>query len=203
MAPDGHAGFLARVPVSVPEALEIAAALVGIVSVWLAAREHVVSWPLGLLNVLAYAVIYWTARLYANAGLQVAYVVLNGLGWWRWRHGGAVALSVTRTPLREVPGLVGAVVALTVGLHTLLASAGGASPWLDAALTAGSLVAQWQLTRKRADTWGWWIVINIGYLAMLSEQGLWASVVQYAVFLLIAIDGHRRWWRDTRTALAP
>lgn len=184
-------------PVATAEWVEIAAAALGIASVWLAAREKVLSWPLGLLNVLAYAGIFWGARLYANAGLQVGYLLLNALGWWRWRHGGAADLPVTRTPRRAFPLLAASVAALSVALYVPLARAGGTAPALDATLTAASLVAQWQLTRKRADTWAWWIAINVGYLVLLVGQGLWPSVVQYAVFLGIAVDGHRRWWRDT------
>jgi nicotinamide mononucleotide transporter len=185
-----------------PDPFELAAALLGIASVWLASREHVASWPLGLLNVAAYAVIFFHARLFANAGLQVAYLALNTLGWWRWRRGGGAALAVTRTPIRDIPWLAVAGLALAAALYGPLARAGGAAPALDAALTAASLVAQWQLTRKRADTWAWWIVINVGYLVLLSTQGLWPSVGQYAVFLAIAVDGHRRWWRDTRGPVA-
>lgn len=186
-----------------PDPLELVAAVLGVASVYLAAREHVASWPLGLLNVAAYAVIFWRARLFANAGLQVAYFALNLLGWWRWRRAGADALPITRTPRMTWGLLAAAAVGLTLVLHGPLARAGGADPWADAGLTAASLVAQWQLTRKRADTWAWWIVIDLGYVALLARQALWPTVAQYAVFLAIAIDGHRRWWRDTPAPAAP
>lgn len=174
-------------------AFEWGAAALGIASVWLATRERVASWPLGLANVAAYAVIFWQARLYANAGLQVAYFALNAVGWWRWRRAGRAALAITRTPPRARAGLMVVVVLLAGALYPILANAGGAAPALDAALTAASLVAQWQLTAKRAETWAWWIVVNVGYVGLLATQGLWPSVLQYAVFLGLAVHGHRHW----------
>jgi nicotinamide mononucleotide transporter len=152
-----------------------------------------------LVNVAAYAGIFVHARLYANAALQVAYFGLNVLGWWRWTRGDGPAAPVTRTSGREGVVLALIVVTLAVGLHAVLAQTDSAAPWADAALTAASLVAQWQLTRKRADTWGWWVVINCGYVALLASARLWASLVQYAVFLGIAVAGHRRWWSAGKT----
>lgn len=184
-------------------AFEWVAAALGIASVWLATRERVASWPLGLLNVAAYAVIFWQARLFANAGLQVAYFALNTVGWWRWHRADGQALPITRTPPRLGAVLALTVVALAGVLYPLLRHAGGAAPELDAALTAMSLVAQWQLTAKRADTWAWWIVVNVGYVGLLATQGLWPSVVQYAVFLGLAVHGHRQWRVAATESAAP
>lgn len=177
-----------------PSPLETVAAAFGVVSVWLAARGHVLNWPAALVNVLLYAIVFWQARLYANAGLQVVYAALSVAGWVHWRGGGDPP-PVTRTPRRVWWGLVAAALAATVVVRLALRATDAAAPWPDAALTGLSLVAQWQLTRKRADTWAWWIAVNVGYVAFLSTQRLWATVAQYALFLGIAIDGHRRWHR--------
>lgn len=183
-----------------PAWIEPLAAGFGVVSVWLASRERVASWPLALVNVALYAAIFLHARLYANAALQVAYFGLSLMGWWRWTRGTAADAPVARTSPREWLWLGGTALALTLGLRLALQYTDSAAPWPDALLTGASLVAQWQLTRKRADTWAWWIVINVGYVALLGSQGLWASVAQYAVFLGIAVSGHRRWWRATDTS---
>lgn len=177
-----------------PAPLEVVAAAFGVAAVWLAARGHVLNWPAALVNVLLYAWIFWQARLYANAGLQVVYAALSVAGWIHWRGGGAPP-PVTRTPRRAWWGLVATALLGTVAVRLALRATDAAAPWPDAALTGLSLVAQWQLMRKRADTWGWWIVVNLGYITFLGGQRLWATVAQYAVFLGIAVHGHRRWHR--------
>ena len=47
-------------------------------------RQHIANWPVGIVNVLLLMVTFWTAGLYADAGLQVVYVLLGAYGWWQW-----------------------------------------------------------------------------------------------------------------------
>ncbi len=60
----------------------------GVVTVWLLVRQHILNWPVGILNVVLLMVVFWSAGLYADAGLQVVYIVLGLYGWWAWRYGG-------------------------------------------------------------------------------------------------------------------
>jgi nicotinamide mononucleotide transporter len=46
--------------------------------VWLAVRENVWNFPIGMANVAAFFVLFLQTRLYADAGLQVAYFFLGG-----------------------------------------------------------------------------------------------------------------------------
>ena len=75
----------------------------GVVNVWLVARQHIANWPIGIANVLLLMLLFWTAGLYADAGLQVVYVVLGAYGWWHWLFGGErrSRLTVARTGHRE------------------------------------------------------------------------------------------------------
>ena len=63
--------------------------LTGATSVWLAVKENVWNWPIGIANSAFFLVLFWTAHLYANSGLQVLYIGLGLYGWWNWRYGGA------------------------------------------------------------------------------------------------------------------
>ena len=60
----------------------------GLVNVWLLVRQHILNWPLGILNVLLLMVVFWSAGLYADASLQIVYVALGLYGWWAWLWGG-------------------------------------------------------------------------------------------------------------------
>ena len=189
--------------------LELVASLFGAVSVWLSARQHIWSWPTAIVNVLLSAVVYYRTRLYSDAGLQIVYFVLSVYGWYEWLYGGAdrTELPVSRTPRRRVPLLVvlGALAALALGLFTttqtdVLQHNPRWVPWVDATLTATSLVAQWMMTRKLVENWALWIAVDVVYVPMLAYKGLYAFAVLYAVFLGLAVRGHLDWWRDLRAS---
>ena len=52
-----------------------------------------------------FLVLFWTARLYADASLQIVYLVLGFMGWWEWLHGKfqMLNLTVSQTPTAPVP----------------------------------------------------------------------------------------------------
>ena len=64
---------------------EVVGFVTGGICVWLAVRQHVWTWPIGLANNAVYFVLFfWHARLYADAGLQLVYFALGVFGWWSW-----------------------------------------------------------------------------------------------------------------------
>jgi len=68
--------------------LEAAGVVTGVLGVWLTVRQSLWCWPVSLLNVSLYAIVFFRARLYADVGLQAVFFVLCALGWWRWLHPG-------------------------------------------------------------------------------------------------------------------
>ena len=49
------------------------AVFITLLAVWLTTRQIVWCWPLGMVSVTLYAVVFWQARLYADMGLQALY----------------------------------------------------------------------------------------------------------------------------------
>ena len=172
--------------------LELFAAVVGALSVFLSARQSLWAWPTAIVNVVSYAVVFFGAKLYADMGLQVVYAVLSCYGWYEWRFGGAerTPLPVTRTPARRWPLLVVIAAACTLLVGGGLARWTDASiPYMDAALTAVSLVAQWMMTRKLLENWLVWIAVDLVYVPVFISRGLHVTAALYAVFLGLAIAG--------------
>ena len=186
-------------------ALEIVATLFGIISVWLSTREHVWSWPTALVNVLLSVPVYYAAKLYSDMGLQVVYAALSLYGWYEWQHGGEnrTELHVSRTPRRQVPALVLVGLVAAVILGTVSARLTDASwPYLDASLTAASLVAQWMMTRKLLENWVVWIAVDVVYVPLLAVKHLYEFAFLYLIFLGLAVAGHVEWRRSLRARLA-
>ena len=179
--------------------LEIIAAVIGAVSVYLSVRQNIWSWPTAIVNVVVYAVVFYQSKLYADMGLQVIYAGLSVYGWYEWLYGGAnrTELHVSRTSSRL--GATLAVIALVGSalLGTLLWRATDAAlPFMDASLSSTSLVAQWMMTKKKLENWLVWITVDVLYIGMFIFKHLYVTAGLYAVFLVLAVRGYVDWRRS-------
>jgi nicotinamide mononucleotide transporter len=183
---------------------EIAGFAAGAVSVLLYVRQSVWAWPVGLINSACWLVLFWSSRLYLNAGLQVLYIGLGVVGWYWWARGrdGGGDLAVSRTPRALGLGLLGLAVVATLGLWWAMAAVGDASPFLDAATAVVSLVAQYMLTRKLIENWWLWIAVDVVYLFMYSSQQLYLTAALQIGFIALCVAGVRQWRASLNTNIS-
>jgi nicotinamide mononucleotide transporter len=181
--------------------LEAASFVTGAVCVWLTVRENIWNFPIGLLNVITFSVVFFRAGLFADAGLQVVYFTLGCIGWYMWLFGGArhTKLKIARASQTEISIIAVFVVGMTLGLWKLLSHVGGSASFWDALTTTLSLASQWLLNRKRLESWIGWIVVDVIYVPLYLYKSLYLTAVLYAVFLCMAVIGLRQWhasWRQ-------
>lgn len=179
--------------------LEIVAVLINVLGVWLTTQRIRWCWPVSVVAVLLYAWIFFDAKLYSDTLLQIIFAFLQGYGWWRWSQGGLDhgKVHVARLPLRDavlgaIAGIIGTV--LLGGLMSSFTDA--AVPWLDACLTAFSLVASVWAARKYVASWALWIALDVVYVGMYLSKDLQLTAGLYAGFVLLAFYGYRSWKRD-------
>ena len=178
--------------------VELIGAALSAWAVWLVAQRRPWCWPIGLLSVLVYAWVFVHARLYSDALLQLAFAVLIGYGWYRWlQHMGEDGrVELAALPRRQAMAhlLLGALGALALGaaMHSWT---NAALPWLDAALTAFSLVAQWWQARRHVAAWWLWIAVDVIYVGEYLYKHLLITSVLYAGFVVLAVIGLRSWQR--------
>ncbi|MFP6799314.1 MAG: nicotinamide riboside transporter PnuC [Pseudomonas sp.] len=179
--------------------LEIIASVLGVWAVWLTVQQNRWCWPLGLLMVLMYTWIFYDGKLYSNMLLQGVYAVLQGYGWWQWTRGGishrGVQVSRLSPPSIVISLAIGAVGALVLG-YLMATFTDAAAPWQDAALSAFSLVAQVWMAQKRVECWPLWIVLDLLFVALFVQQGLYPTAALYGLFTLLAVNGWLTWRRD-------
>ncbi|MGA1343138.1 MAG: nicotinamide riboside transporter PnuC [Hyphomonas sp.] len=181
--------------------LEAAAFITGVICVWLVVRQSIWNFPLGLLNVAAYAWIFYEYRLYADSGLQVVYFCLNLAGWYLWLFGGKnrTALRVRRTSAREL-ALIALLIAATTGLlWWILGKLGGAAKFWDALTTSISLSAQWLQSHKKLECWHLWILADVIYVPLYISRGLNLTALLYGIFLCMAVMGLLAWQKSVKT----
>jgi nicotinamide mononucleotide transporter len=181
------------------ESVAVVMTLVGIV---LTIKEKISCWPVAIVGILAYLVVFIRARLYADAALQPIYVVQNIYGWWYWARGGVrgageapIVVLGSRSRIAWLAGT--AAVSLVVGA-ALARWTNAAAPYADATLSTTSLVANWLLARKVLENWWLWIAVNVGYVILFWKKHLALSAGLYAILLALAVAGLIEWQRSRR-----
>ncbi len=181
--------------------LEAFSFVTGAVCVWLTVKENVWNFPISLVNVAAFGIVFTRAQLYADAGLQAVYFVLTIIGWYLWLYGGEgrTELHIGRAPWRELAIVSVIGVLLTIALTVYLRRVNDAMPFWDAFTTVVSLCAQWFLNRKYLENWHFWIFVDVIYIPMYAYKGLYLTSFLYLVFLVMATIGLVEWLRRWRS----
>mgnify|MGYP000636574124 CR=1 FL=1 len=183
--------------------LELFAAALGVIAVWLTVKQNPWCWPIGLVMVLLYTWIFYDVKLYSDMLLQVVYAVLQLYGWWQWTRRGAMADG------RQVTSLGGGALTLSLAVGVVVSLVLGAAmahftdaaqPRLDAALTGFSLVAQVWMAQKRVQCWPLWIVLDVIFVGLFLYKALYLTAALYALFTLLAVQGWRDWRADPALA---
>ena len=86
--------------------IEIVAALLGLACVALGVRRSLLTYPFGIGAVALLGAVFFDARLYSDAGLQLFFVAANLYGWREWRRSigrtGAVVVGAMTMRLASV-----------------------------------------------------------------------------------------------------
>jgi nicotinamide mononucleotide transporter len=177
--------------------LELTGAVTAALGVWLTTRRLLICWPITLVSIFIYMVVFFRAGLFSDALLQVFFVVFTFYGWWHWWRGVRDEGKVRVVPLPASNLLIALVfgVAGSFVLGTLAKRLHAALPYLDAMLMSYSLVATWWQARKHIANWWLWIIVDAIYVGEYIYKDLWPTALLYAAFVPLAILGLRDWRR--------
>ena len=64
--------------------IEIIAVFSGIISVWLAKKENILLYPVGILSVSLWIYLCWVGEIYGQAVINLFFLVMNIYGWYNW-----------------------------------------------------------------------------------------------------------------------
>lgn len=184
---------------------EVAAATLSASAVWLTTRRSPWCFPVGLLSVSVYIWVYFGARLYSEVLLQCIWVAMLVTGWLRWlRHldgTGHVRVAALAPRLAAIHLLAGIGGGLALG-YAMHRWTNASLPWLDAMLTALSLVGQLWQNRRHVAAWWMWIAVDLVYIGMFVNKHLFVTALLYAGFVALAVKGLRDWRRAARREAA-
>ncbi|MCF8217569.1 MAG: nicotinamide riboside transporter PnuC [Bacteroidales bacterium] len=185
--------------------IELLAMALGLVSIVLQIKQNLWLWPVNIVMVSLYIIVYIDARLYADMSLQVYYLIMSVYGWFYWLYGrknrkDQKQVPVTRTRKKVWPFLILATIALFVIISYILVNYTDSDvPYLDAFTTSLSFVATWMLARKLIENWIIWIVVDAVSVGLYIFKGLFPTTVLFLVLTILAFKGYHEWKKELNT----
>lgn len=175
--------------------LEIIANGVNAISVLLAAWNSIHTWWTGIIGCVLFGVMFYLSQLYADATLQVFFIVTCILGWWHWMKGKAGdEAPIRRTSLPLFASCIAGAI-LVAGLYgwVLHAFTDAYMPFIDASVLSFSILAQFLLMARRIETWLCWCLVDTIAVPLFLSRGLYVTAGLYALFWCNTFWGYYRW----------
>ena len=177
--------------------IEIIAAVFGAVGVWLAVKQHIWNWWVSLVSVIIYVYIFAKALLYADAGVEIIYILLTFYGVRNWKNGtDNTNLKVSKSTELQLVTYGVLIIVSTVIIAQVLALLGSSMLWLDALTASMSLVATYMMARKQLEHWLIWIVADGIYIYMYVQKDLLPTALLSLLFVLMAVKGYIDWRKE-------
>lgn len=184
---------------------EVSASLLGIGYVILAARESQWCWPLAFISTLIYTLLFWEGQLPMQALLNFYYMGMAIYGYLLWRkHGNnedylpITSWSWSKQALFLIIGIT-----LTIATAQYLESINvSQNPYLDAGVTVFSVMNTLLMAKKVIQNWLYWVVIDAAAIVLYAQNGYYATIVMYGVYLILAVVGFISWQKIYRQQIS-
>lgn len=193
--------------------LEVVGAAIGLAYLFFEYRASIWTWVFGVLMPVVYVWLFFRNGLYANMGINVYYIAASVYGFVAWRRtmrqsagvadsetdqlpsGGQVAIQ--SCPRRFFIPIVVITLLLAAALTFLLTQLKESQyPLLDGLTASLSMMMMYMLSRRWYQQWILCIVSEPLMMALGILTGMYATVVMYAIYLVVAVMGYIKWRRD-------
>lgn len=175
--------------------VEIIAVLFSVASVILMIVEHRLCWPIGIIGIVFYGILFYQNEIWGNMALQVAFIAQSIIGMVSWKKNKNV---VSWLDEEQIFMLAFIATFVTVIVSDILFYCGGEYPFMDSITMILSLCAMFLMALKKADGWILWMVTDLVFVVFFAISGLNLSSLTYLLFFVLASIGFLRWKRNIK-----
>lgn len=177
--------------------LQIVGTLLGLLYLWLEYKANIWLWIVGAIMPMVHGVLYLNSGIYADAAMQLYYVVAGIYGlcvWLRATKRTERIVNIQHTPTRWIVPLVAVYAVLHLVMFYVLSEfTDSRVPFFDSMSTALSIVAMWMLSRKLVEQWLVWLVVDMISVGLYLYKGIPITAMLYTLYCALAIAGYMRW----------
>lgn len=184
--------------------VELVGTLFGFVSVYLASRANIVTWPTGIINEIFLLILFFQVQLYADMFLQVYFLGITVYGWYNWRtKSNDDVVHWMSNNGRLILILVIALATIACGyalqrIHEYLPEyfrVPAAYPFVDSFVMVCSIAATYLIARKRIENWIVWIMVDLVSAMLFYKKTVYFLSLEYVFFFMLASYGLYNWNR--------
>lgn len=181
--------------------VEYIAVFAGIASVWFSRKENILVYPVGLINTIIYVYLSFKFHLPGESAVNFYYTIMSLYGWYMWLKKDQAknkVLHITFSGKKMWWQQIGFFLFFYTAIYFSLIFLkdeffDGAIPWADAFASATAFTGMWLMTRKKVESWYWWIATNIASIPLYFVKGLVFTSVYYCILFVLAIFGLLEW----------
>lgn len=179
--------------------LQVVGTTLGLLYLYLEYKANIWLWLIGLIMPLVHGMLYFSKGLYADAMMNVYYVLAGLYGWivWKNKKPAGKPLPISQTPASVWAKLAAVYAVLHAALFCFLHFCTDSQvPFLDSFTTALSVVAMWMLSRKYIEQWLVWLVVDMVTVGLYLYKGIPITAGLYTIYCAMAVAGYFRWKRQ-------
>jgi nicotinamide mononucleotide transporter len=186
---------------------EYVAVFAGIASVWYSRAEKILVYPVGLINTINYIYISAKGHLLGEAAVNLYYTIMSISGWYMWSRRDQrkqiilhITYSVKKGWMQQVAFFLFFYISIFIALTYFKgAFFEGVIPWADALASATAFTGMWLMTKKKVESWYWWIATNIASIPLYFVKHYVFTSVYYLILLVMAVFGLFEWIKKAKT----
>ena len=183
----------------IANSLELIAVIFTLICVWLTTKNKVSSWPIGIIGVILYSILFYQVHLYAEVITQIVFLIQSFYGWYNWaKLGDKPPALITTLSNKEKMGWTAVILGSTGIMYSILIHTNAAVPLVDSFTTSVSLVANWLLAKRKIENWWLWIFIDLIYVGMFAYKSLFVTSALYLIFFFMSNYGLKNWKKERK-----
>ena len=180
---------------------EFLAVISGVSGVWLAKKEKVWLYPVGIVSVLLWIYLCWIGKLYGQSLINVFFFAMNIYGWFNWLRkdkNNQPNVVISQNSIRDNYLVITVLFVLSILIYFALVPFQEADTsllyvLLESIITSLNFVAMWLMAWKRLENWILWIIGDIMCIPLFIYKDYPIGVIQFMVFIIIAYLGYKEW----------
>ena len=178
--------------------IEIIAVIFTLLSVYLTIKIKIINWPVGIIGILGYAILFFQQHLYAQLVLQVIFILQSIYGWIYWQRD-KYNKVIFIEPVKMIIHIIIIMILTPILSFFLKEYTNNPQPELDAVTTLLSLLATWYMAKKIIYNWLIWLLTDFFFVVMFMKQHMYWSVALYLFFIFLVIKGLIQWAKSITT----
>jgi nicotinamide mononucleotide transporter len=186
---------------------EYVAVFTGIASVWYSKKENILVYPVGLINTIIYIYISIAGNLLGEATVNLYYTIMSIFGWYMWYKKDEkqerilhIGFSGRKEWLQQLGFFLFFYITIFIALSFFKNGFfPGVIPWADAFASATAFTGMWLMTKKKMESWYWWIATNIASIPLYFIKHYVFTSVYYLILLIFAFWGLAAWKKKAFT----